>query len=74
MTEFTIDGLCEQTTNPTMLNALHACRPNHPLHKTTERPWTSAYFLARQQKSWIFTGAALAWLEQQAAKEGLKLV
>jgi hypothetical protein len=68
----TIDQVCQMTTNPTMLNALHACRPDHPLGKTTPAPWSDALFLARQQKSYVFSGAVLDWIEKQAAAELVK--
>lgn len=66
----TIDQICSMTTNPTVLNALHACRPNHPLNKITERPWRNAWFLAAQQPSYVINSDALDWLYKQAKQEG----
>ncbi len=69
MKTWNIDAVCEQTKNPTLLNALHACRPDHPWNKTAVRPWYNAYFLARQQPSYRFPAAALDWLQMQAERE-----
>ena len=43
MSEWTLDRICRMTTNPALLNALHACRPDHPGNKTAERPWRNAW-------------------------------
>ena len=69
MSEWTLDRICRMTTNPALLNALHACRPDHPWNKTAERPWRNAWFLACQQPSYIIPNAAKGWLSVQAERE-----
>jgi hypothetical protein len=69
MTEWTLDRICRLTTNPTMLNALHACRPDHPWNKATELPWQNAWFLAMQQPSYVIPNDATGWLAEQATIE-----
>jgi hypothetical protein len=69
MAEWTLDRICRLTTNPTMLNALHACRPDHPWNKAAEFPWRNAWFLALQQPSYVISNAATDWLAKQATVE-----
>jgi hypothetical protein len=69
MTAWTIDKVCQLTSNPTVLNALHACRPDHPWNKDAVRPWFSAYFIAAQQPSYVIPSDAIAWLLERAADE-----
>jgi hypothetical protein len=66
----TLDQICQMTRNPTVLNALHACRPDHPWNKTTKNPWYSAYFVAMQQPSYEINCAACDWLYKQAMTNG----
>lgn len=68
--QISLDTICAKTTNPSFLNALHACRPLHPLSQYTPRPWTVAAFIARQQPSWTISGTDIEWLETQARERG----
>lgn len=65
-----INTICLMITNPQLLNALHACREGHPWNKTTQRPWTNAWALACQRKSYEINGAARDWLKHQATLYG----
>lgn len=67
--EWTIDRICKLTTRASFLNALHACRPNHPWNKTAVRPWREAYFLAEQGHFLELPYAAIDWLRRQAETE-----
>lgn len=68
----TIDDICRETTNPTLLNALHACRPGHPWNKTAVRPWHNALFLARGQTfAKRLSNEAIDFLERQAKAEAV---
>jgi hypothetical protein len=67
MTAWTLDRICSLTNNPQMLNALHACRPNHPLNNRYQ--WRDAWFLACQRPSYEISNDATGWLAKQAAKE-----
>ena len=62
-----LDRICSQTTNPQMLNALHACRPNHPLNNKFQ--WRNAHALAAQRPSYEISCADTDWLAKEAAKE-----
>lgn len=66
----TIDQICQMTTKPSVLNALHACRPDHPWNKITKTPWLNAYAVASQQPAYHISGAATDWLLAQAKKHG----
>lgn len=67
----TLNQICQQTMNPALLNALHACRPNHPWNRTTKQPFTNALFLAKQQGYFKrLSHEAEAWLEARAKEEG----
>lgn len=70
MIEWNIDRICELTTSPTMLNALHACRPGHPLGKDMFYPWRNAWVLASQHREIPMT--ALLWLGVAAQDEATK--
>jgi hypothetical protein len=67
MIDWTIDRICELTTSPTMLNALHACRPGHPLGKDTIYPWRNAWCLAGQHRE--IPLSAFVWLGSKASDE-----
>jgi hypothetical protein len=69
MSAWTIDKVCRLTTKPSLLNALHACRPDHPWNRIAVRPWLNAYILAAQQPSYVIPSDALAWLGDKATKE-----
>ncbi len=62
-----IETICRMTTRPEVLNALHACRHNHPLNNPFQ--WRNAYALASQQPSYVIDCAATCWLEKQAKQE-----
>lgn len=61
-----IDQICQMTTNPELLNALHACRPNHPLQNA--HSWWKAYALASQRPSYEIPMSAVNWLKEKAMK------
>lgn len=67
----TIDQICQQTTNPSLLNALHACRDGHPLNKITPAPFFNAYMLAAQQPyAKRPDSLAIDWLLAQSQMRG----
>jgi len=65
----TLDLICSLARNAELLNALHACRPGHPLNKTMRFPWANAWALAAQRPAWEISCAATAWLAKQAQAE-----
>ena len=64
-----LNAICLKTTNPTMLNTLHACRDSHPLGQDNKWKWRNAWFLAMQQKASTFSHDDLVWLNKQAQTE-----
>ena len=62
-----LDDLCQKTTNPTVLNALHACRDGHPLGKNNPYKWGNAFFLCSGCKD--FVGVSLVWLQDMSFSE-----
>ena len=65
--EIKIDLLCHCTMNPTTLNALHACRQNHPLGIGNNYKWRNAFSLVMQSND--FNGVDTSWLEHKANAE-----
>ncbi len=65
--EAMLDRICSQITEADTLNALHACRPGHPLNNKFQ--WRNAYALICQRPSYEVDGDVVAWLEKQAQKE-----
>jgi hypothetical protein len=63
----TLDQICNMTKSPTMLNALHACRPGHPLNNKFQ--WRDAWALAAQRPAYELDCAVTAWLAKQARHE-----
>lgn len=64
----TIDQITAQTTKPEVLNALHACRPGHPLNNKFQ--WRNAYTLAAQNGGYFgIHSDAIEWLKEQAIRE-----
>ena len=63
----TIDQICRMTNKPEVLNALHACRPGHPLNNSNQ--WRNAHFLAAHQPSYVIPDDAVAWLAERATAE-----
>lgn len=61
MTTWTIDSVAALTKSPTLLNALHACRTDHPLNRHTFNPWLNAWCIAYQL--YEIPADAMAWLE-----------
>lgn len=64
----TLDQICQMTTSPDLLNALHACRENHPLNGPYQ--WRNAYSLAAHHKD--MTLSAIHWLKVRANQEASK--
>ncbi len=63
-----LNALCANTTRANVLNALHACRPNHPLGRGNAYKWRNAYSLV-QQKQVDFLTADIDWLHDKALDE-----
>ena len=63
-----IDDLCSRTLNPAVLNALHACRPEHPLGRDNKWKWRNAYSLVAQHTI-TFLHVDTDWLKQKALQE-----
>lgn len=57
-----LNSICEMTKNPTVLNALHACRDGHPLNNANS--FKHAWFLASQHRD--IPSNAVEWLRKQA--------
>lgn len=66
--EMDIDTICQMTRNPELLNALHACRPGHPLK--TAHSWYQAFFLAAQRPSHEISLEAVNWLKAKSYEIG----
>jgi hypothetical protein len=66
---WSIDRICKLTRNAETLNALHACRPDHPWNKTAKNPWRNAWFLATQRPIWEIPSSALDWLHKRSDAE-----
>ncbi len=64
---FRLDAACNEVTSAEMKNALHACRPGHPLNKTIKRPFYNAYFMAIGQRSISYQTEE--WLRKMVEKE-----
>jgi len=64
---WTLDKVCQTTTNPAMLNALHACRPGHRWNAMVPMPWRNAYALASQRREIPID--AVRWLRDKAEAE-----
>lgn len=56
------------TKRAEVLNAFHACRPNHPLNN--EFQWRNAWFVAAQCKD--IKNVAVDWLAEKAKQEQIE--
>lgn len=63
-----LNDLCQMTSKPDVLNALHACRDGYPLGRRNNFKWRNAYVLVRQNTV-DFARADLSWLKAQAEVE-----
>ena len=65
-----INWLCKFTLRANTLNALHACRPDHPLGRGNAHKWRNAMALVTQ-RGIDFIGAehSIRWLEGRAREE-----
>lgn len=61
----TIDQITKHTRNAELLNALHACRPGHPL--SNSYAFRNAFTLASQSRD--IPMRAVRWLEAKANDE-----
>lgn len=61
-----LNTICEQTAYPNMLNALHACRPRHPLNHAWQ--WRNAHALALHRE---IDSEAVHWLAIRASMEAM---
>lgn len=68
MTREKIDDLCQRTTKPDVLNALHACREGHPAGRGNVWKWRNAYSLVAQN-TMDFLGADTRWIHDAAKRE-----
>lgn len=63
-TDQILDTICNQTKNPTLLNALHACREGHPWNIPGKNHFYNAWFVATQRRE--INNAELNWLHTQS--------
>lgn len=67
-----LNNICRNITRANTLNALHACRPDHPLNKGNNWCWRDASALVKQL-DWTTRSsidhADLDWLERMAKAE-----
>ena len=68
-----INDLCQRTTKPNTLNAIHACRDNHPLGRDNARKWRNAMAMVVQSGT-DFSGSDLRWLEDRAREEQIAAI
>jgi hypothetical protein len=61
----TLESIANETTSCALLNALHACREDHPLHNT--KAYRNAFVIAMQHLE--ISRKSLDWLKEQADKE-----
>ncbi len=64
-----LNRIASKITKPDVLNAIHTCRPGHPLGRDNDWKWRNAHAMVGQQN---FTGIAfedLEWLRKQAGAE-----
>lgn len=65
-----LDEICSGgITRAEVLNALHACRTDHPLGKNNSYKWRNAYALAAQCSSFEVKAQDLDWLREHAQSE-----
>ena len=63
-----LDELCQRTRSPFILNALHACRPGHPLGQDNHTKWRSAQAMIAQYAR-DFAGVDTRWIDAEAEAE-----
>lgn len=63
----TLDQICQMTLKPSTLNALHACRGDHPLGINNPVKWVNALAMATQDRA--VNSSAVRWLQKKAAEE-----
>lgn len=63
-----LDTICRQTTAPSVLNALHACRDGHPLNRDNKYCWRNAHSIALRDRGissrdtdWLASMAKIEW-------------
>lgn len=67
-----LDRICENIGRAQTLNALHACRPGHPLNKDNDFCWRNAQMLVAQLDGFTrrdIDPHDILWLEKMARKE-----
>lgn len=62
--DWTLDKICALVTGAEALNALHACRPNHPLGRGQRAPYRNAAFTIAGRLG--IPPSAVEWLNKQA--------
>lgn len=70
--EARLDEIACAAHSAELKNAIHACRPSHPLNKTAVRPFLNAWWMAVPAHSGI-SMADCDWLESEARKRGKEL-
>lgn len=64
-----LNRIAGKITKPDVLNAIHACRPDHPLGRGNDFKWRNAHALVSQQNFAGISPDDLDWLRKQAAAE-----
>lgn len=64
-----LDGICQNISRVGVLNALHACRPGHPLNKGNNRCWQNAFAMVAQMGGYDIDRSDIDWLERKAQSE-----
>jgi hypothetical protein len=68
-TETYLNALCARTNNPSVLNALHACRSGHPLGRHNPYKWRTAYGMIQQHTVTFLMVEEVEFLGLMAAVE-----
>lgn len=64
----TLDKICQMTSKTETLNALHACRINHPMNNDFQ--WRNAWFICAQNHD--IKSSAVEWLANKAKQEQIE--
>jgi hypothetical protein len=59
-----LDQIAEKLTSPWAINAVHACRPGHPLGNATEYPFLGAWLAVAPRLG--MRGPEATWLHDMA--------
>lgn len=67
-----LDEIAEKLSHyrsATLLNAVHACRPGHPLNQAISNPFSNLRFMMSGWGNMGLTAKQLRWIDGQAAEE-----